>query len=48
MECQKTKPMRFAVFQKMWVIVIWDTHYMATKKTVPGIRFVNHNKTLLE
>ena len=22
----------FAVFEKMWVIVIWDTHYMDTKK----------------
>ena len=35
MEWQKTEPMRFAVFEKMWVIVIWDTHYMETKKQCP-------------
>ena len=35
MEWQKIEPMGFAVFEKMWVIVIWDTHYMDTKKQCP-------------
>ena len=35
MEWQKIEPMHFAVFEKMWVIVISDTRYMDTKKQCP-------------
>ena len=37
-----------AVFEKMSVIVIWNTQSTDRKKRVHIIRFVNHNKTLLE